>query len=58
MSRPIYSERLQMLLDYCDRYRAYEKKLEEQGIECDGNGAPLEVDNSILDKPSEKTPSP
>jgi hypothetical protein len=25
MSKPIYSERLQMLLDYCDRYRAYKE---------------------------------
>lgn len=58
MSKLVYSERLQMLLDYCDRYRAPEKKLEEQGVECDPDRAPLEVDDSLFDKPSEKTPSP
>ena len=55
---PVYSERLQMLLDLCDRYRAYEKKLEEQGVECDDNCTSLEVDNSRLNKPGKRVKPP
>lgn len=56
--KPMYSERLQMLLDRCDRYQAHKKKLEEQGVEFDVNLPLPEINECGIDKPSEKTPSP